>query len=71
MFMGFGFFFMVLFTIGAIALVVWGINNFPGYTRSEDSKPHSNSAREILDQRYAKGEISDEEYESMKNKLNS
>ena len=49
---------MALFWIGVILLVVWGLSNaFPG--RRQSPEP---DAEEILKRRYARGEISREEY---------
>ena len=49
---------MALFWVGVILLVVWGLSNaFP--TRRQAVEP---DAEEILKRRYAKGEISREEY---------
>lgn len=53
-----GFLLMALFWIGVILLVLWGINNaFPG--RRLPAEP---DAQEILKRRFARGEISREEY---------
>jgi putative membrane protein len=49
---------MALFWVGVILLVVWGLSNaFPG--RRQAVEP---DAVEILKRRYARGEISREEY---------
>jgi putative membrane protein len=49
---------MALFWIGVILLVVWGLSNaFP--SRRQAAEP---DAEEILKRRYARGEISREEY---------
>ena len=49
---------MALFWIGVILLVVWGLSNaFP--SRRQPAEP---DAEEILKRRYARGEISHEEY---------
>jgi putative membrane protein len=49
---------MGLFWVGVILLVVWGLSNaFPGRRQSAEPDP-----AEILKRRYAKGEISREEY---------
>jgi putative membrane protein len=52
-----------------IALVVWGIKKV---TEREDSRPKSAEKREPLDiakERYAKGEVSREEFEQIKKDL--
>src|SRR6266508_2159359 len=49
---------MALFWVGVILLVVWGLSNlFP--MRRQSPEP---DAQEILKRRYARGEISREEY---------
>ena len=60
--------FMIVFLGGLIALVVWlVIKVFPG-VRGQSNSPSGNmmNARDILDQRYAQGEIDREQYEMMK-----
>lgn len=68
--MGFGGFGMIFFWIIVIVGIVWlvqalgGSNiQFPKQSKGEQS------AREILDQRYARGELDREEYENMKKDL--
>ena len=49
---------MMLFWIGVIALVIWGLSTlFPRSRATTES-----DAREIVRQRYARGEISRDEY---------
>ncbi|HMO59149.1 MAG TPA: hypothetical protein PKC19_17480 [Roseiflexaceae bacterium] len=49
---------MVLFWAGALALIIWGVNNlFPTQQLTTET-----DAVEIVRQRYAHGEISREEY---------
>ena len=72
MMMGFGFLFIVL-VIGAIAYAGgWhpqlGQWSQPG---SPAGRGSSNNALEILRERYARGEISREEYERMRQELNA
>ena len=74
--MGFGWFgafgmlFMVIFWVAVIAgivwLVKWLINQGPGGYRPKASKER---ALEILDEKYARGEIDDEEYERRRRRL--
>lgn len=71
--MGFGvigLLFMLLFWIGLILLAVWLVRVvFSGISRNTSSTPpskKSSSALEILAQRYARGEITREQYEIMK-----
>ena len=69
---GFGIIFMALFWGALIFGGVWLVK-----TIFNAGQPHSNalvdsrqlSAREILDQRYARGEISRDEYEQIKTDL--
>jgi putative membrane protein len=68
--MVFGGLMMLLFWGGLAAIVVWAIRasasrtDRPSYDRG--SLP---TARDLLDQRYARGEISRQEYEIMKDDL--
>lgn len=63
----FGLFFMLLFWGGLILLAVWLAKAlFQGNRSTGSSSSPTNSAREILDQRYARGEITREQYDLMK-----
>ena len=67
--LGFGFIWILLFWIGLIVLAVWLIKMlFPQAPQtSPDSRDSaSTTAREILDQRYAQGELSPEQYQEMR-----
>jgi len=67
--MVFGGILMVLFWGGLIGLVVWGISRL---IQRSDSGPSSGQRRDALDiakERYAKGEISREEFERIKKDL--
>ncbi len=55
---------MFLFWGGLIALVIWGVKSV--VSSSGRSVSSGQNAREILDQRYARGEIDRDEYETMK-----
>jgi putative membrane protein len=55
---------MVLFWGGTILLVMWGVRQFTGR-----SQPPGDRAMGILNERYARGEITDEEFESMRQTL--
>lgn len=70
--MGFGLIFMLLFWGLLIAGAVWLVKAiFPGVQGGGSSFLKSSpSAGEILDQRYARGEIDREEYDRMKRDLN-
>lgn len=57
---------LILFVmaVGAVALVVWAIVHFTQPASGRDA-----SARRILDERYARGEIDDDEYTRRKRQL--
>ena len=66
--MGLGLLFMLLFWGVLIALAVWLVRSlFPvaGQPPAPPTEQHLN-AREILDRRFARGEISREEYDLMR-----
>ncbi len=63
----FGLIFMLLFFAGIILLIVWIVRQFaPGGTSAPQS---TGNALEILKERFAKGEISKEEFAEMKKEL--
>ena len=70
MWFGWGFFFIpVCLIFGAIAiyyLIVSSRNCYSHYTARYNS---ASRAKEILDERYAKGEITKEEFQEMKKEL--
>jgi putative membrane protein len=55
---------MILFWGGTIFLVIWGVRQFTGR-----SQPTANRAMEVLEERYARGEITHEEFESIRRTL--
>ncbi|MHB1348077.1 MAG: SHOCT domain-containing protein [Candidatus Humimicrobiaceae bacterium] len=61
----FGFIFFVAVVIGIILLIVWLVRR-PGYSATDKTSTHS---LELLKERYAKGELTKEEYENMKKEL--
>jgi len=61
----FGFIFFVLIVIGVILLIVWLVRK-TGYNITDKT---STRTLEILKERYAKGELTKEQYESMKKEL--
>ena len=72
--MGFGLIWMLIFWGGLIALAVWLIRVlFPAspYKSADNVLDTPVSARDILDQRYARGELSREEYEEMRQAIGS
>jgi len=62
---GFGGIFMILLWVGLIVLIVWGVMKI-GKGGSDTSKK---DALDIARERYAKGEISKEEFEQIKKDL--
>ena len=73
---GFGLIFMLVFWVGIIALAVWLLGNlFPRATSAPPPQAvvrgngSSESALEVLKQRYARGEITKAEYEEMRREL--
>jgi putative membrane protein len=72
--MGFGILgllFMLVFWGGLILLAVWLVRGLfsANASRGPNAGGREQSAQEILDQRYARGEISREQYEIMKNDI--
>ena len=66
--MGIGFLWMLLFWGGLIVLALWLIATlFPASPKAPT--PPTISAREILDQRYARGELTGEQYQQMRHTL--
>lgn len=66
--MGFGFFggfMMLVFWVIVIMLIVWAVKEVAG----KNSRSAGNNALDILKERYAKGEINKEEFESKKKDL--
>jgi putative membrane protein len=66
---GYGGFFMWILLIGAIILIVFLVTR-PSKDKSNEPKPNE-SALDILKKRYARGEITKEEFEQMKQDLNN
>jgi putative membrane protein len=69
--MGFGFLWMLfglLIFAGLLALAVWAIIHVTG-SRQPQAAVDSLGARRILDERYAKGEISQEEYQRIRHEI--
>jgi putative membrane protein len=63
---GFGMIFMLLFWVGIVVLVVWGVRNL-GNNRTE--RDISNRGLEILEERYARGEIDTDEFNRRRSEL--
>jgi len=69
---GHGFGFMWIFPIIFLVVFIFFMRGMFGSGsggNSENNAPRSESAREILDKRFAKGEINKEEYAEMKQSL--
>lgn len=64
-----GFGFMWLFPILFFVVFMLFMRSRSGCGFHDNSTKHEDNAREILDKRFAKGEISKEEYEEMKKSL--
>jgi len=62
----FGFIFFILLVIGIIFLIVWLVkrSNNPGVENKTDSK-----SLEVLKERYARGEITKDQFDNMKKDL--
>ena len=73
MMMGFGFFglvLMLLFWGVLIGLAVWAVGAlFPTPSRLTGGTTHNLTAHQIVDLRYARGELSREQYDLMKQDL--
>jgi len=51
--------------VGFVLLVVWAVQKFSGSGSRSSQVGQSSSAREILDMRYARGELTRDEYQTM------
>lgn len=67
--MVFGGIFMLLFWGAVVALVVWGMNQLRGNRSSNTDVSLRHTPLDIAKERYAKGEISQEEFEQIKKNL--
>ena len=66
--MGFGYLWMLLgFLVfaGIVALVIWAIVQFAGSSRGQ-APLDTSAAQRVLDERYARGEISQDEYQRIR-----
>ena len=64
--MGFGLLLMIVFWGGLIALGVWLVRALFPHANQPPPAGHDLSAREILERRFARGEISAEEYDAIR-----
>jgi putative membrane protein len=69
--MVFGGIWMLLFWIAIIGLVVWGVRSLMGHKESRTGTPEKRDPLDIAKERYAKGEISKEQFEQIKKDLHS
>jgi len=67
----FGFLLMIVFWVAIIALGVWLVSNLFPKAGSTAGSQAGESALEILKRRYARGELTREEYEAMRHDLES
>ncbi len=63
---GMGMIFMALFWLGIVALVVWGVRSTGDTRVRQDS---SSRAIEILEQRFARGDIDTDEFQQRRAEL--
>ena len=61
-----GWIWMLLFWGAIVGLVIWGVNKFTSASRSSEDR---GSPLEIAKMRYARGEITREEFEQLKKDL--
>ncbi len=65
-----GMLFMLVFALGTIALIGWSIRGTrPGQTFVTSDGPRSDDALLILRQRYARGEVTKEEFDQARTTL--
>lgn len=70
---GFGFFgmwFGYIFWIAIIAIIIYLLIKIANQKETPTINQHNESALDILKKRYARGEISKEEFEQIKNDIN-
>jgi len=65
----FGGIWMLLLWIAIIWLVVWGIRSLTRHREPREGTPEKRDALDIAKERYAKGQISKEEFEQIKRDL--
>ena len=68
---GFGMIFMWLFWIGVIALSIWLIASLFSKSNQMDKRADTSTALDILQRRYANGEVSAEQYTEMRHDIES
>ena len=60
-----GLIFNLAIVVGIIVLIVWAVRRFSGSASNWNQPSHNQSPREILQARYARGEITREQYQQM------
>jgi putative membrane protein len=65
----FGALIMLLFWGGLVALVIFAIRGWGGSQRGNSGQPRAQDARAILEKRFARGEISKDEFEERRGVL--
>ena len=63
---GLGVLWMLLFWVGVVVLIVWGVRQVGGNSTSNDA---GNRALQILDERFARGEIDADEFQQRRSEL--
>jgi len=63
---GIGILWMLLFWVGIVVLIVWGVRQIGGNSTSNDA---GNRALEILEERFARGEIDVDEFQRRRSEL--
>ena len=61
-----GMLFQLLFWLVIIFLIVWGVKQLAGRSHNSNQLTRKDNALEILRERYAKGEIDKQEFETKK-----
>jgi putative membrane protein len=61
---GWMFLWMALFWIGVVLLIIWGVNQL-----TRDNRARPDRALEVLEERYARGEIDSDEFETRRQTL--
>jgi putative membrane protein len=64
-----GMLFQLLFWVVIIFLIVWGVKQLAGRSHNSNQLTRKDNALEILRERYAKGEIDKQEFETKKRDL--
>ncbi len=60
-----GLLFNLLIIVGIVLLIVWAVKRFTGGSINRNQTSDSQSPREILQARYARGEITRDQYQQM------